>query len=92
MSKTTMEVEVVRYFESAPIESAEIVYRIVADKMESRLSEKSPTPNRAGRRRSPKEAAEQSQQQNGSTKTGVRASTPVVESEESSRASSLTEI
>ena len=33
MAKATMEVEVVRYFETAPIESAEIVYRIISDKM-----------------------------------------------------------
>ena len=32
-----MEVEVVRYFETAPIEAAEIVYRIISDKMEERL-------------------------------------------------------
>ena len=52
MAKATMEVEVVRYFETAPIESAEIVYRIISDKMEERLKERSPSPNRARRRRS----------------------------------------
>ncbi len=92
MPKTTMEVEVVRYFESAPIEAAEIVYRIIADKMEERLKERSPSPNRARRRRGPRGAAEESQHQDGGTKTGVPASTPVVESEESGGAISQTKI
>ena len=52
MTKTTMEVQVVRFFESAPIELAEIVYNIVADKMERRLKERSPSPNPVRRRRS----------------------------------------
>ena len=91
MTKTTMEVEVVRFFESAPIESAEIVYNIIADKMERRLKENSPSPNPVRRRRS-KSAVDESQHQDGVTQTAVRASTPVVESEESGEASSLTEI
>ncbi len=52
MNKTTMEVQVVRFFETAPIESAEIVYNIIADKMERRLKEKSPSSNPVRRRRS----------------------------------------
>ena len=44
MAKTTTDVQVVRYFDSAPIESAEIVFNIIADKMERRLKEKSPSP------------------------------------------------
>ena len=91
MTKTTMEVQVVRYFESAPIESAEIVYHIIADKMERRLKENSPSPNPVRRRRS-KSAAEESQRQDDGIQTAVRASTPVVESEESGGTSSLTEI
>ena len=63
MPKTTMEVEVVRFFESAPIESAEIVYNIIADKMERRLKEKSPSPNPVRRRRS-KSAVEESPDKN----------------------------
>ena len=60
MAKASMEVQVVRYFETASIESAEIVYRIVSDKMERRLKEKSPSPNPARRHRS-KSAVEESE-------------------------------
>ena len=91
MTKTTMEVEVVRFFESAPIESAEIVYNIIADKMERRLKDNSPSPNPVRRKRGPKSGAEESQHQDGGTQTAVRASTPVVESQESGGAGSLTE-
>ena len=59
MTKTTMEVEVARYFDTAPIESAELVYRIIADKMERRLKQNSPSPNPVRRRRS-KSALEES--------------------------------
>ena len=60
MSKSTMEVEVVRFFESAPIESAEIVYNIIADKMERRLKEKSPSPSPV-RKRGSKSTMDESQ-------------------------------
>ena len=66
MTKTTTEVQVVRFFESAPIESAEIVYNIIADKMERRLKEKSPSPNPVRRRRS-KSALDESPDKNETT-------------------------
>ena len=60
MAKATMEVEVVRYFDTAPIDSAQIVYDIIADKMERRIKENSPSPNPVRKRRS-RSGAEESQ-------------------------------
>ena len=54
MAKATIEVEVVRYFETAPIESAEIVYRIISDKMRERLGT---TGKRARQPRRPQEGS-----------------------------------
>lgn len=66
MNKATTEVQVVRFFDSAPIESAEIVFNIVADKMERRLKENSPSPSPLRRRRS-KSTVEESPSQDETT-------------------------
>jgi hypothetical protein len=58
MPKTAInEVEVLRFFESEPLDKAATVYNIVVDKMQARLrADHSESPATHGRRRGPKAA------------------------------------
>ena len=64
------EVSIVRFFETGPIEKAEVVFNIVADKMRERLASRSPDrgePNERGtaRKRPARAAAETNREEPG---------------------------